>query len=143
LRGLEIGIMPNIPLPDSLTTKGPQPTVIEDLENTGGSGTPKKDQAGRTRSQDRKDSLLQEWGLPSGSSHADFFNPSKLSLRHNTQNWPKFKHHRTGSLQPICLKFQTTGKCKESCTYTHVQASSMEQQMRDAITERLQGIYRA
>ena len=82
-------------------------------------------------------------GAPVRKFPRGFLRPSKLSLRPNTQNWPKFKHHKTGSLQPICLKFQTTGKCKESCTYTHVQASSMERQMCDAITERLQGIYRA
>ena len=86
--------------------------------------------------------LFKDWCLPSGKTHADFFNPSKMSLRPNTQSWPQFPHHETRVLTAMCLKFQTTGRCKTGCFYSHVNPQKdVDRPKRDEITLRLQGIY--
>ena len=84
-----------------------------------------------------------DWLLPSDKRHGDFFNPSKLSLRPNMLSWPKFPHHTTHKMETLCVKFQTTGKCKEGCTYAHINArTDTNQATCDSITTCLQGIYK-
>jgi hypothetical protein len=148
LRGLEIGIMPNIPLPDSLSKK--HKTITNDTvsshvtETSTGNGTPKKSPAKAAGLPDVNKGAFKEWCLPAGKSHAEFFNPSKMSLRPNTQNWPQFPHHSSKVLTPMCVKFQTTGKCKVNCFYSHVDAmKDMDRPTRDTITARMQKIFKS
>jgi hypothetical protein len=150
LRGLEIGCMPNIPLPDSLSKKNIPPSdgTSSSHVNPAGTdqGTPKgeKSPAKAAGIPDVNKGTFKEWCLPSGKWHADFFNPSKMSLRQNTQNWPQLPHHASKVLTPMCVKFQTTGKCKVNCFYSHVDAmKDMDRPTRDTITARMQGIFKS
>jgi hypothetical protein len=156
LRGLEVGVIPHIPLPASLAQKKPSSTSASSVgaarSTSSGSTITTRGSGSTTRPSPSdkppvkvvpNDQPFKEWGLPPGKHHGDFFNPGKLSLRPNTLSWPKFPHHDTRLLSPFCLKFQTVGKCREGCPYSHLHAmDDMDRATRDSITSRLQGIYK-
>jgi hypothetical protein len=156
LRGLEIGIMPNIPLPASLNPSKSRPTSAPGSSTPnpkapatpGKTGSPHPRRPGRPPAMNRDSTLVEntnlykEWGIPPGASHGDFFNPSKLSLKPNLTNWPEFPHHTTGTPASLCLRFQTYGKCKAACPFAHINPmTDADRTTRDALTTRFKAIY--
>jgi hypothetical protein len=54
--------------------------------------------------------MVAEWSLPQGKKFGDFFNLKNPDTKENLKGWPKFKHHCLDTQQPMCLKYQATGR---------------------------------
>lgn len=82
---------------------------------------------------------IDEWKVPTGRRFGDFFNSAKSE---NTRGMPKVSHHRTGRKTNVCLKHQleTCGKGAH-CNFAHVLAKTLPADTRQAITEKLKGVY--
>ena len=86
----------------------------------------------------KNDKVVAEWLLPKGSQYHDFF----LSKDRSTRGWPLLDDERiTTGPAPMCIRFQTMGKCREACRMAHVTAESMTVENRRRIGERLKEAY--
>jgi hypothetical protein len=82
----------------------------------------------------KNDKVVAEWLLPKGSQYHDFF----LSKDRSMRGWPLLDDERiTTGPAPMCIRFQTMGKCREACRMAHVTAESMTVENRRRIGERL------
>ena len=81
---------------------------------------------------------VSEWLLPRGTQYYDFF----LSKDRSTRGWPMLDDDRlANSPAPMCIRFQTTGKCREACRMAHVRADAMTADNRKRIGDRFREAY--
>ena len=80
-------------------------------------------------------SVRQDWKLPDGKQYRNVFSPEDL------RDWPKVPHHSSGKPRPICIKYQTLGKCRAKCHNSHAKPSTIDRNMADDVTSRLQEIF--
>lgn len=146
LRNLEYGVTPTIVLPESLTRGNRPPIKLPPRPPTDVPvppapivpDNPKKPPVTRGTLV-LNNSMNLDWGIPAGKEYRLLFNPRAFPER--TRNWPTYPHHQTGKLGQLCLKFQVTGKCVDTCRYSHIGAASIDRQTTDIITARLHNIY--
>ena len=82
--------------------------------------------------------VVPEWMLPRGTQYYDFF----LSKDRSTRGWPLLDDPRlTTGPAPMCIRYQTMGKCREACRMAHVSAETMTIDNRNRISERLKEAY--
>jgi hypothetical protein len=86
--------------------------------------------------------MVPEWSLPKGKQFGDFFNTRDQKLAPNVKGWPTFAHHTSGKTSNLCLKYQTSGKCRSACPLAHFNPKKLEKATQDEITMRLQKIYK-
>jgi hypothetical protein len=86
----------------------------------------------------RNEKTIAEWLLPKGTQYYDFF----LSKDRSTRGWPLLDDSRiaTGPA-PMCIRYQTIGKCHEACRMAHVSADTMSADNRKRIGDRLKEAY--
>ena len=148
LGGFRHGSVPNLVLPAVLTSQG----HADSLDDTGGGKPSAIETTEKTTETNPTETnptwwttnpgVVKEWKLPSGKQYGNFFNPRDEKLRENTNEWPAFQHHKySGRHRPMCVKFQSTGKCKSSCALSHVKPDKINRKTRDEITVRFQAIY--
>jgi hypothetical protein len=71
------------------------------------------------------------WAIPAGKHYGKLFNKS------TTGNWPKFPHHKTGDLKPMCLKYQIKGFCTPECPLAHIAHTTMQTAQKKEIHDRI------
>jgi hypothetical protein len=142
LGGFRHGSLPNLALPASLTAPGARGALDSDEDTKPAavdtSGSPPSGNPGWWTT---NPSPVKEWCIPVGKQYHHFFNPRDDELKGNTSGWPDFPHHKMKGLRPLCVKYQTTGKCRVGCNMSHVKPSSIGKKPQDEITVRLQAIY--
>lgn len=85
---------------------------------------------------------VKEWQLPHGKNFSDYFGPNHQG---STTGIPKFKHHRTGRMERLCLRFQLANcRCVKGtyCRLAHVLPSEMPRKDRDTISSHLQDLFK-
>ena len=83
---------------------------------------------------------VKEWQLPPGKEFSDFFGVNHPG---SIKGLPRFKHHRTGRMETLCLRYQLSGCARgPRCTWAHVLPSEMPRRDRDAVSNHLQEIYK-
>ena len=84
------------------------------------------------------DRTVPDWLLPRGTQYHDFF----LSKDRSTRGWPLLDDPRLANgPAPMCIRFQTMGRCREACRMAHVTAEAMTADNRKRIGERLKEAY--
>jgi hypothetical protein len=84
------------------------------------------------------DRTVPEWLLPKGSQYYDFF----ISKDKSTRGWPTLDDPRLPSGQaPMCIRFQSTGKCRAACRMAHVTSDMMPGETKRRIGERFRETY--
>jgi len=85
---------------------------------------------------------VKEWQLPQGKNFSDYFGPDHQG---STAGIPKFKHHRTGRMERLCLRFQLANcRCVKGnyCRLSHVLPSEMPRKDKDIISSHLQELFK-
>ena len=85
---------------------------------------------------------VKEWQLPPGTNFSDYFGPNNQG---STTGIPKFKHHRTGRMERLCLRFQLANcRCVKGtyCRLAHVLPSEMPRKDKDIISTHLQDLFK-
>jgi len=151
-------IVPNFSAPINLQGKSESEGVIDlhggSTEASGGGSVGRKG-GGRTKPNDANkpnleawvtslppNEYVKEWQLPSGKDFSDFFGPNHQG---STTGIPKFKHHRTGRMERLCLRFQLSNcRCVRGayCRMAHVRPSEMPRTDKDTITSHLQELFK-
>ncbi len=145
LRNLAYGVTPTITLPESLARGNrpvklpPRPPTDVPVPPAPFSPDQKRPLAPRTGTPTLNKSMNPDWTLPKGKEYRLLFNPRAFPER--VRNWPTYPHHQTGKLGQLCLKYQVTGKCFDTCRYSHIGAASIDRETTDLITARLHNIY--
>lgn len=147
MRGFRMGVAPNLILP-------PELTISPNLGTAGRAGDTQGGRPARKPHQDKEregqneptwwssnPQMVAEWGIPEGKRFGDFFDSKNTDTKENLKGWPKFKHHRLDTQRPMCLKYQSTGRCKGKCYMSHTNPSTMEEETRRAITTKYKLVY--
>jgi hypothetical protein len=83
---------------------------------------------------------MSDWLLPKGKFYGDFFQGGVQN--NNNKNWPKFPHHSSGKVAPLCIKYQAMGSCSnDPCQLAHVSPSAMSDAEKQSVTDRFQKSY--
>lgn len=115
-----------------------QITFAPTTHRSGHSVTPLTTAALLESAEMRNDKTIAEWLLPNGTQYYDFF----LSKDRSTRGWPLLDDPRiTTGPAPMCIRYQTIGKCREACRMAHVSADSMTADNRKRIGDRLKEAY--
>jgi hypothetical protein len=87
----------------------------------------------------------EAWGLPTGKKFSDFFDTKDPACKDNLTGWPKFPHHHLkDTVRPMCLHYQTQGKCLKGgkCFMAHVNPNLMDASPKDAVRSKFKELYR-
>lgn len=136
------GAAPNLVLPAALAGEQQKYADDEDPTPVDDRKPPGNPQSGDPPWWTTNPSPVKEWCLPVGKSYKDFFNPSDAKQKANTAGWPSFPHHSEPKRRALCVRYQSTGKCRPLCRLAHVKPSSIEKPKHDDITSRLTEIYK-
>jgi hypothetical protein len=64
---------------------------------------------------------IPAWCLPTGEKFGKYFESNNPATKDNLSNWPKFKYHSlSATSRPLCIKYQSLGKCRKACFLAHV-----------------------
>jgi hypothetical protein len=140
LSGFQHGTVPNLRLPAALTVAS---NVAGSSDNPA-KGSPKGRLAQDPQQQDwwtKNPTPETDWLIPEGRSYADFFDSTDKNLKANTRNWPLVKHHRTGQRKPLCVRYQSLGKCRVRCDMAHVPPDKLSAAVRSATSKRFVEVY--
>jgi hypothetical protein len=150
---LEDGQGLNVVLPLALSTNNA--TTSADKPKRAGAVTPdtsskKKKAAGGTAP--AKDSgnhsntePVAAWALPAGIAYLDLFGSKMPGLK----GWPVLldtripKRLNKTQKAPMCVRFQSMGKCQQSCSLAHIASSDMPEGARETATARFKVVYNA
>jgi hypothetical protein len=148
MRGFEYGAVPQLRLPSSLTSSvvsGGGPSVKKSLSAT--AAPPPSRSSAKEPPKDQQDwwtrntSPETSWLIPKGKAYGDFFDPGVPSLKPNLRTWPKIPHHSTGMMKPLCIKYQSTGRCWSACGLAHILPGHMDPTARDETGKRFVEVY--
>ena len=85
------------------------------------------------------------WMLPAGTDYLDLFGTKMPGLK----GWPVLLDTRISKRlnktqkAPMCVRFQSTGKCQQSCSLAHITALDMPEGARATATARFKAVYNA
>ena len=148
---LEDGQGLNVVLPVALSSAAPQAT---DKTKRAGPITPdnssKKKKATAGSAPETKDSTthpnvdpVAAWRLPAGVDYLDIFAAKMPGLK----GWPVLldtrisKHMNKAQKAPMCVRFQSTGRCQRSCSLAHITSSDMPEGARETAAARFRAVY--
>jgi hypothetical protein len=83
--------------------------------------------------------------LPAGTDYLDLFGTKMPGLK----GWPVLLDTRISKRlnktqkAPMCVRFQSTGKCQQSCSLAHITALDMPEGARATATARFKAVYNA
>ena len=83
------------------------------------------------------------WMLPVGVEYPDIFGSKMPGLK----GWPVLldtripKRLNKTQKAPMCVRFQSTGKCQQSCSLAHITSSAMPDGAREIATARFKAVY--
>ncbi len=83
------------------------------------------------------------WMLPTGVAYLDLFGTKMPGLK----GWPVLldtripKRINKAQKAPMCVRFQSTGKCQQSCSLAHVISSDMPEVARETAAARFKAVY--
>jgi hypothetical protein len=151
-RGCRMGVtpIPQLVLPPELTLldSGKRSAGAANLPG-GGQGRGKRAQVDRAGDEEADPEwwstnphLVPQWGVPSGKQFKDFFDSKDPKTKSNTKGWPEIRHHKSGAQRPICLRYQTVGKCRGQCYLAHMNPTMIPENARSSITDKLELIYK-
>ena len=131
LFSLEFGVIPQLPLPNSLKPRKKQ-RADKDSEPAAKKGSQKE--KGDRESGDKPDwwkknpSLEQSWWLPSGTSCRSVFNPNDDAKADWSRNWPMVNHHKHGREAHLCQRYAVDQYCPlgGNCRSAHLPTEKME-----------------
>ena len=164
LEGIEIGTVPNLRLPTSISS--PSSTGTGDSgEGAASPATPTGGNAGnRKRGREEDDGspaaptsgqqgggnptwwhtnpgAIEGCKLPAGKKFKDFFDHNVEALKKNAADWPKAPHHRSGIDRFVCIRYQTEGRCRTKCLMAHIRPSTMKGELKSEVVRRCQSAY--
>lgn len=141
-------IVPQFSAPIKLQGKAASDGVVDLVGGgPGRSGEARSKQYGKNGDTGKADSgklaqqeLVKEWQLPQGKEFADFFG---IDHPGNLSGLPKFKHHRTGRMERLCLRYQQASCLRGiHCKTAHIRPSEMSRKDKDTITSHLQEVFK-
>jgi hypothetical protein len=154
MRGFEVGVTPLLRLPASLSTLPVGNKGVSSGGSRGGRPTPevkrdeKKDKAVKPDNKDpapawwsKNENPQASWILPEGKSYKDFFDNTTESGKGNLKGWPRIQHHRINSKKSLCIRYQTSGKCRAQCLMAHCDGAKLDVETFDLVTVRFKAIY--
>jgi hypothetical protein len=147
MRGFTAGAYPNLSLPVVILNPDPK----DDGGSDSGRKPPSKKRSGG-KADDLSDAPewwsknlhpVPQWGIPPGKGFPEFFSTRDPALKENLTDFPKFKHHNksVSGLRALCAKYQTLGRCRPSCSYSHVPPGSMPTDKKEEVHARFLKIY--
>ncbi len=86
---------------------------------------------------------VDAWMLPAGVDYLDLFGAKMLGLK----GWPVLlvtripKRLNKAQRAPVCVQFQSTGRCQQSCSLAHITSSDMPKGARETATARFKVVY--
>ena len=148
---LEDGQGLNVVLPTALSSVA---ATAADKPKRAGTVTPdkapKKKKATTGAAPVAKDSVnhphedpVAAWMLPAGVEYLDLFGAKMPGLK----GWPVImdaripKRLNKAQKAPMCVRFQSTGKCQQSCSLAHVTSSAMPDGARETADARFKAVY--
>jgi hypothetical protein len=85
---------------------------------------------------------IPNWCIPIGEKFGKYFDSKSPATKDHLSNWPKFKHHSLPATnRPLCIKYQSLGKCRKTCFLAHVIPNSMSAGDRQSCDTKFKGIY--
>jgi hypothetical protein len=81
------------------------------------------------------------WQIPAGKTYNDIFNGRDPILKKNLAGWPELKHHSQGRKKPLCIRYQSVGKCAATCTLSHQPPNQMPPSAKLATAKRFAEVY--
>jgi hypothetical protein len=150
---LEDGQGLNVVLPLALSTSA---TTTADKPKRAGTVTPdsasKKKKATGGTAPAAKDAVthpnaepVAAWTLPVGVEYLDLFGSKMPGLK----GWPVLldtripKRLNKTQKAPTCVRFQSIGRCQQSCSLAHITSSDMPEGAREKATARFKAVYNA
>jgi hypothetical protein len=88
---------------------------------------------------------VDAWLLPTGVAYLDLFGTKMPGLK----GWPVLldtripKRLNKTQKAPMCVRFQSTGKCQQSCSLAHITSTDMPEGARETATARFKAVYNA
>ena len=85
------------------------------------------------------------WKLPAGVEYLDLFGSKMPGLK----GWPVLldtripKRMNKAQKAPMCVRFQSLGKCQQSCSLVHITSSAMPDGARETAAARFKAVYKA
>ncbi len=148
---LEDGQGLNVVLPTALTSTAstttatkPKRAVTDPADNA---KRKKTDSTGATPSKESVNHPNTEpitaWRLPAGVEYLDLFGTKMPGLK----GWPVLldtripKRLNRTQKAPMCVRFQSMGKCQQSCSLAHITSSSMPDGARETAAARFKAVY--
>ena len=86
---------------------------------------------------------VDAWRLPEGVDYLDLFGAKMPGLK----GWPVLldtripKRLNKSQRAPMCVRFQSTGTCQQSCSLAHITSSDMPEGARETATARFKLVY--
>jgi len=130
------GVVPDLPLPTSLSAAG-KTKVATKKEHA----TPNQEKAHAPSWWTRNQNPVASWCIPAGKKYGDFFDPTDERKAAWSRDWPKVTHHATGKLAKMCPRYQVTGVCKSKCALAHIDPKSLSREVHDNISSKVSGAY--
>jgi hypothetical protein len=87
--------------------------------------------------------IVAAWSLPSGVEYLNLFGSKMPGLK----GWPVLmdtripKRLNKTQKAPMCVRFQSLGKCQSSCSLAHITASDMPEGAREIADARFKAVY--
>ena len=148
---LEDGQGLNVVLPIALSATAP--TTSDKTKRTGPSTADKvakKKKPTTSATPTAKDSAnhpntepVEAWMLPAGVEYLDLFGSKMPGLK----GWPVLldtripKRLNKAQKAPMCVRFQSTGRCQQSCSLAHISSRDMPEGARETASARFKAVY--
>ena len=147
LGGFDSGVIPNLSLPEVVSSHHPSIPSEDGKKSPGGknpglASVASDDLTNAPPWWSENPEKVAEWCIPSGKHFRDFFTPKN---KENLANWPRFKHHRhpkVRDLKPLCIKYHSSGSCRAGCRLAHIKQSATETAKREIVASRFREIYK-
>lgn len=142
LQGIDFGSLPRLTLPSSLKLAEPSrdTTARPSQVRSSGDGESGGQQQQGPEWWSTNSHPVADWKIPAGKEHGQIFN-SRNNPRAAEVEFPKINHHKTGTPRVICIKYQTTGRCKASCSRAHMDPRKIPRDARASTDEGIKKLY--
>jgi hypothetical protein len=108
-----------------------------------GGDSPSEKGAGHATAPHQNPEPVKSWTLPTGMDYLDLFGTKMPGLK----GWPVLldtripKRLNKAQKAPLCVRFQSTGKCMQGCSLAHIAFTDMPEVARETASARFKAVY--